>query len=340
MLMGTERDEIAAGNAAFRELLVELPPSKNERFKQVVEQVGRRIAAVADAPHYDWEFRVVAVDEKQALCFPGGKVVVFEGMLPVCLNEGGLAAVLAHEVAHATSRHSGERQTQHNLAQVGAIVVDEYTRGRSLGSQLAVGMGYRTMAKYGLLMPYSRSHESEADHIGMLLLARAGFDPAEAVEFWKRMLAARHGPKPAEFASTHPSHEHRIADLRSMLPRANYVYQHAPQRIGRGQLILAAGSPLSGAMPAVSQVSRHFNAGVRLLEAGQNAAAVTEFTRVIALNPNDHEAHYNRGNALYRLGNFSGAMADYTAVLQRVPDYDPAHKNLQLTLGQLKGLGR
>ncbi len=335
LLMGSEHAEIAAGERAYRELLKTYPPSRDEKIREVVERVGWRIAAAADVPLYKWEFQVVADDQLNAFCLPGGKILVFEGILPVCQTEGGLAVLLAHEVAHALARHGGEDRTQDKLRNLGRVLVDEYAKTRGVQSQLAFGLGYRAMAEYGVRLPHSRAQETEADAIGMELMARAGYDPIAAVAMWQRMSArgSENGNHP--FLSTHPSHETRIADLAALIPRTRHLYQAATKQYGQETLLPVSAIASRSRDPAIARLaSQHYNSGVRFLESGDFHTAVREFSSAIALSPTDREALFNRGNAHFRLADFASASADYTAALELVPDYAPAQTNLQLAVSR------
>ncbi|NOX53341.1 MAG: M48 family metallopeptidase, partial [Planctomycetes bacterium] len=246
VLLVPESQEIAMGETAYQEILQEQPLSKDARAAAVVERVGRRIAAVADRPDYQWEFRVLASDVPNAFCLPGGKVAFYEGILPICQNEAGVAAVMSHEIAHALARHGGERISQGLIAQaVGQVIrlglgeKDDVERERILWA-------YGIVSQYGVILPYSRKHEAEADAIGLKLMARAGYDPTEAVRFWERFAAAAAGPRPPEFLSTHPSDERRAEALRRLLPEALELYAQAETQFGLGERLLADETRLAG----------------------------------------------------------------------------------------------
>jgi predicted Zn-dependent protease len=213
--------------------------STNSEYKALVERVGRRIARAAEtppeqlwrAPHFDWEFNVI--DEPgviNAYCLPGGKIAVYTGLFPVSRDEAGLAMVMGHEVAHALMRHHGERladqmavatTTTVGGAILGAIIggEDNRTTGAVAGAGLAI-------AGNMLLLNFSRTQESEADRVGLILAAHAGYDPRAAVGLWQRMRAANSGSgRPPEFLSTHPAEETRIADIRRHMPEALQYYR-------------------------------------------------------------------------------------------------------------------
>lgn len=233
----SEAKEVEMGVTAYTELLKEEPPSVNQRYNALVERVGRRIAAVAGKPDYQWEFKVIQSPQQNAFCLPGGKVAVYEGILPICLNEAGLAVVMSHEIAHATARHGGERMAHGSIANGVKTAIGVVTQNQSEKTREIVQTVYGVSSKYGAILPFSRKHESEADHIGLIYMAQAGYDPSEAPLFWERFGQATEGA-PAEFLSTHPSHGRRSEDLRQLLPEAMEIYQSVPQKLGKGELLM------------------------------------------------------------------------------------------------------
>jgi predicted Zn-dependent protease len=242
MLLLPEQQEIAMGVSAYEEVMSSEPPSTNTRYIQMVDRVGKRIADVSDRADYQWEFRVLQSDTQNAFCLPGGKVAVYEGILPACANEAGLAVVMSHEIGHALARHGGERMS-HNYAVEGVRQAVHYiTRKQEEKNRELVLQAYGVASKYGVVLPYSRKHESEADHMGMMLMAEAGYDPAEAPRFWSRFGAMKQGPKPPEFLSTHPSDERRAQDLTELLPEADELYAATSTKYGVGEQLAAVGS--------------------------------------------------------------------------------------------------
>ncbi len=201
----------------------------------MVTRVGNRLATAtqqylasvgkADAiSGYQWQFNLVNNPEPNAWCMPGGKVVVYSGILPLTQTEGGLAAVLGHEIAHAVSRHGNERMSQQLAQQVGGLVLSEALSQKPEQTKQIYNGIYGIGSNYLFILPYSRSHESEADEIGLIIMAMAGYNPDEAVSFWQRM-AAKGGAKPAEWASTHPSDATRIKNIQKNLPKAKQYYK-------------------------------------------------------------------------------------------------------------------
>ncbi len=208
--------------------------STNQAQVNMIKSVGARISNAAEAflkqegvnMQFDWEFILIEDDKTpNAWCMPGGKVAFYTGILPFTKNETGVAVVMGHEVAHALAQHGNERMSQGLLVQLGGLTLakaleDKPELTQSLWMQ-AFGLG----AQVGFLLPYSRKHESEADRIGLIIMAKAGYNPNEAIAFWERMKEASGGQAPPEFLSTHPSDDKRIADLKKVLPEAMRHYQ-------------------------------------------------------------------------------------------------------------------
>ena len=230
-----ESQEMVLGEQAYEQTLAEEPISEDAELNEMVERVGRRIAAVSGKPEYDWEFRVVAKDVQNAFALPGGKVAVYEGILPVCQSEAGLAVVMSHEIAHAIARHGGERMAHQQGVKAVGWGLDAVTKKETDEATAEMIMkGYGLTSKYGVVYPYSRKHESEADAIGLILMAKAGYDPSVAPEFWERFSEVS-GSKPHEWLSTHPADARRAADLRAMMPEAMKYYEAAEVQLGMGE---------------------------------------------------------------------------------------------------------
>jgi metalloendopeptidase OMA1, mitochondrial len=192
-----------------------------------VQRVARRIESVAgrDKPSFVWKVTLLRKNEANAYCLPGGKIVVYTGILPLIGNDAGLATVLGHEVAHATAEHVAERIERQHLTRVAAIIIAggvAFTPSQYVRVIALLGVGGTAAS-----LPFSRSQESEADHIGLVYMARAGYNPRQAVAFWKRMLRASKGKEPPEFASDHPSDAHRIERIKGWLPEAERAYTPA-----------------------------------------------------------------------------------------------------------------
>ena len=246
LLVMSEEKENAMGLTAYQEVLKEEPATSNKKAIEMVRRVGQRIAAVADRPDFDWEFNVIESATQNAFCLPGGKVAVYTGILPICQTEAGLAVVMSHEIGHAIARHGGERMSLQTAQNTAKDALKYVMREKSDSTQQIVLTAYGAGAQYGAILPYSRKHELEADHIGIMLMAKAGYDPSEGPKFWERFAGAKDGSAPMEFLSTHPSDARRSTALRDLLPEAMNLYQSAPQKIGMGETI---GSVATSAEP-------------------------------------------------------------------------------------------
>ncbi len=191
------------------------------RISKAVDRFMRANGMEAEANNYRWEFNLVEDETVNAWCMPGGKVVFYTGILPVCKNEDGIAAVMGHEIAHAFAKHGQERMTQGLAAQLGGIAVALGTQGKPEETRQIWYMAYGVGAQLGMLK-YSRVHETEADKLGMVFMIMAGYNPQEAVNLWIRM-SKMGGQQPPEFLSTHPSHQTRIKNLRDWMPEARRI---------------------------------------------------------------------------------------------------------------------
>jgi predicted Zn-dependent protease len=217
--------EISLGLDAYEQVLQESKLSRDREKVAMVRRVGQRIARVSDRPDYRWEFNVIDDDDTiNAFCLPGGKVAVYTGILPVTKDETGLAVVLAHEVAHAIAHHAGERMTQSLGVNAAAILASRALEKHDAKTQQIVLASLGIGAQFGVILPFSRTHEKEADRIGLVYMAKAGYDPGEAAHFWERMEKAG-GASPPEFLSTHPSHKTRIQEIKKYLPEALKYYK-------------------------------------------------------------------------------------------------------------------
>ena len=230
----SEEKEIALGVSAFRDVLRQARLSANPEINEMVNRVGRRIAVAADKPEYHWEFAVIQDDQMvNAFALPGGKVAIFTGILKHAKNEDGLATVMAHEVAHALQRHGAERMSRGILDQIAQIGILAGAASGAVNPQLAMG----AMSAYGVgvTLPHNRRQESEADYVGLKLMAKAGYDPREAIGFWERMSGCprqmigkfcfRSNAAVPEFLSTHPSDVTRIRQIQAWIPEAMRHYR-------------------------------------------------------------------------------------------------------------------
>jgi predicted Zn-dependent protease len=225
------------GLAAWQDVMKSEKPSLHEKYNEIVQRVGQRIAAVANRPDFKWEFNVIESDTQNAFCLPGGKVAVYTGLLPVCQDEGGLAVVMSHEVAHAIARHGGERMTYQTAQNLGKSAVGMVMQNREEQQKQILLTAYGAASQYGVILPYSRKHELEADHIGLMMMAKAGYDPSCAPGFWERFSSLKAGGEPMELLSTHPSDQRRAAQLRELLPQAMQHYEATEAKHGLGEVI-------------------------------------------------------------------------------------------------------
>ncbi|WP_460984739.1 M48 family metallopeptidase [Spirosoma fluminis] len=201
------------------------------RIRQAVEQYLNSNNLSSRLEGFNWEYNLVQSPEVNAWCMPGGKIVVYSGILPYTQNEAGLATVMGHEVSHAIAEHGNERMSEslvaNGLMQVGQAYLGSRAQQSSTTRALlmqAVGAGLPAAYQVGRALPHSRSQESEADHLGLIFMAMAGYNPQEAIDFWSRMAKASAGKAPAEFLSDHPSDQRRISDLQKLLPDAMKYY--------------------------------------------------------------------------------------------------------------------
>jgi predicted Zn-dependent protease len=224
IMMVSESEEAELGAAIFKEVKQGSKVSSDARMQAMVSEVGRRIAAAADRPEYKWEFTVIEDKSVNAFALPGGKVAFHTGIMPVCQDESGIAAVMGHEVAHVLARHGSERMSQQQALSVGGAALMAAFSGSAPLVREGVLQAYGLGAQVGVMLPYSRSHELEADKIGMILMAKAGYDPRQSVSFWERMLAKKNGSSTPQFLSTHPNDQKRVEELKSFLPVALTYY--------------------------------------------------------------------------------------------------------------------
>lgn len=227
-----ESQLVALGQQAYQEQLAEHPVSTEAAAVGPVRKVGERLTAATmdflranNLPTnvYDWEFTVIDNDEiVNATCLPGGKIVFYSGIFEYTKDENGIATVMGHEIAHAIARHSNERVSQALLMELGAATLSEAMSTQPARTRELAGQAFGLTTNYGVALPFNRARESEADRIGLTLMAMAGYDPRKAIEFWERFSQA--GAKVPEFFSTHPSGPTRIADIQTHLPEAMRHY--------------------------------------------------------------------------------------------------------------------
>lgn len=196
------------------------------RIQKAVEQYMAQNNMSSSLNGYNWEFNLVEDPQVNAWCMPGGKVVVYTGILPITKDETGLAVVLGHEIAHAIAQHGDERMSQGLITQLGGMALQEAISTKPAVTQQIFMTAFGLGTQVGVLLPYSRLQESEADHLGLIFMAMAGYDPNLAVPFWQRMSSMNTGQKPPEFLSDHPADATRIQDIQKELPEANKYYRH------------------------------------------------------------------------------------------------------------------
>jgi predicted Zn-dependent protease len=221
---------------SYNEFLTSSKLSSDTQKTRMVKDVGARIQKAVEKycaennlssriRSYQWEFNLVEDPNVNAWCMPGGKVVVYTGLLPVAQNEAGLAVVMGHEIAHAIARHGSERMSQGLMVELGGMALSEALAKQPAQTKELFMKSYGLGTEVGVLLPYSRLHENEADRMGLIFMAMAGFNPNEAVSFWERMSAASKGPRPLELLSTHPADSTRINNIKKLIPEAMQYYK-------------------------------------------------------------------------------------------------------------------
>ncbi len=226
------KQEMALGLQSWRKIKSDSKIITTGTNADIIRSVGKRIAKAAaeQDPGFTWEFNLIDSNQINAFCLPGGKVAFYTGILPVAKNVDGIAAIMGHEIAHAIARHGAERMAHQKLVQFGTMAASMTMGDMGVGTRRAVLGALGAGGQYGVLLPFSRKHESEADYIGLLYAAKACFDPREAPELWRRMAKASGGGKRgAEFSSTHPTPATRIAQFKEWMPKAMEIYnQNCP----------------------------------------------------------------------------------------------------------------
>jgi predicted Zn-dependent protease len=221
---------------SYGEFISQHKLSRDTEQTQMVKRVGNRIRSAVETyctenyctekiEGYQWEFNLVDDPNVNAWCMPGGKVVVYTGILPITQNEAGLAVVMGHEIAHAFAKHGSERMTQGLLVDMGGMALSTALEKKPAQTQELFMQSYGIGTQLGFLLPFSRTQENEADHLGLVFMAMAGYNPNEAVAFWERMSAQEKGSKLPEFLSTHPVYETRIQNIKDLIPEAMQYYK-------------------------------------------------------------------------------------------------------------------
>lgn len=234
LMFSSETDESALGMQAFGEYKQKFPQSKNATQVKMLQSCGEAIKAVAikeGGADWQWEFVVLESAEANAFCLPGGKVAVYSGLFTYIANEAELAVVVAHEIAHALARHGGERMSWGDLQTLGSLGISKAFNNETVNTVYGVG------TQLGVMLPYSRANESEADMIGLTLMARAGYNPQAAVTFWKKFGGKENASFLDQFLSTHPQGADRIKEMTEALPKAMEIYQKAPVKRNLGMVM-------------------------------------------------------------------------------------------------------
>ncbi|MDR0429210.1 MAG: M48 family metallopeptidase [Tannerellaceae bacterium] len=235
VLLVGDQEVLTASLTQYDNYMKSAKRSANQTMTNQVVRVGKNIAAATETylrtngleseiKNFSWEFNLVQSADVNAFCMPGGKIVVYEGIMKYIASDDELAAIMGHEVAHAVAKHSNERMSQQLMTEYGAAVLGTAISGTSSAVQNIAGTVYGLGTQYGIMLPYSRKHEYEADHMGLIFMAIAGYNPQAAVSFWQKMAQGKEGGIP-EFMSTHPSDVNRITELRKYLPEALKYYK-------------------------------------------------------------------------------------------------------------------
>ena len=236
--LGVQAFQQVLGDARAQGALVPADSQVSQQVRSIAQRLVSRVPQVAadlaaannqqvptSYQDFKWDVAVIQSDEAHAFCLPGGKMAVYTGLVPVAQNENAMAVVMGHEIAHALLRHGSQRMAQQKLVQMGQVAAGMAVGGMDPQQQQAVMAALGAGAQYGLILPYGRSHETQADQVGLMLAAAACFDPHEAVPLWQRMGQLGAGQRPPEFASTHPDPDNRIAALQALMPQAEMFRQ-------------------------------------------------------------------------------------------------------------------
>ncbi len=235
-----ESDLVAMSLTEYKNFLNENNVVNSGPNQEAIQRVGDRISSAVETylestkyakrvKNYNWEFNLVQDPTMNAWCMPGGKVVFYTGILPVCESDAGIAVVMGHEIAHAIARHGNERMSQQMAIALGGVALDVAVSDKPEETRNLYNLAYGIGSTVGVMLPYSRLHESEADKLGLMFMAMAGYDPQEAPRFWERMESLG-SLRPPEFLSTHPNPDTRIADLEAQMPKAMELYNKQQEK--------------------------------------------------------------------------------------------------------------
>ena len=232
-IITSEKEEILLGQQAWNETLRTNKVSTSQQYNDALERVATRLALAADKKNYDWNFIVLESDKANAFCLPGGKIVVYSGMFKVLDNDAELAAVVGHEVAHALARHGGERITHLYTQQLSGAILSVALSQTNLPADW--GQVFGIVSDVGVILPYNRTQEYEADHIGMIIMAKVGYNPEAAVTFWKKYTEQGDYGALQEFFTTHPMGKKRLKEINKLLPEILKYYNDAPIKQNFGE---------------------------------------------------------------------------------------------------------
>lgn len=235
VLLVSDQEILASSLTQYRNYMKTVPKSTAAQSSAMVTRVGKRIAAATEkymkqnglaeeVKNFAWEFNLVKGEQVNAFCMPGGKIVVYEGLMKLVSNDDELAVVIGHEVAHAVAKHSNERMSQQMLTQYGAQILNLSLSQKNTAVQAIANQVYGIGAQYGVMLPFSRKHESEADYMGLIFMRMAGYNPDASISFWQKMSTGSTTKVP-ELMSTHPSDARRINDIRKALPGIKAKYK-------------------------------------------------------------------------------------------------------------------
>lgn len=234
-MLTTPAEENKMGEQAYAEVIKKEKINKDPRLNNILKRVGHKIAQQAAQSNFNWEFNIIESEQINAWCMPGGKVAFYTGIFPYLKNEAGMATVMGHEVAHAVLRHAGERISQQMKQQLGLGILSGVSSGlfKNPAAHDQIMSIFGAGSNIAFALPHSRESETEADVVGLKYMAKAGYDPDEALRFWQRFSQAG-GQAPPEFLSTHPAGNTRIQTIKKLLPEAKQIYLQASQKQGLG----------------------------------------------------------------------------------------------------------
>jgi len=221
---------------SYQQVLDENETSGNRNYNTMVSEVGQRMSKAVEKyltdngiesriSEFSWQYNVIVSDQLNAFCMPGGQIAFYEGIMPVCENETGVAVVMGHEIAHAVAKHGNERMSQQMVIQLGGVALSEALKNKKEQTMNLALLAFGVGSKLGVELPYSRAHETEADELGLYFMAMAGYDPRVAPEFWERM-QSQGGARMPEILSTHPDPGNRIKDLKKHMDKAMEYYRN------------------------------------------------------------------------------------------------------------------